>query len=257
LLFELEIRKAEFVEEKYDAYQIISSEGRATTTQTTSLCLLGECVSQLLRNAHSNGWLLYKMARMCARYAFFSQAVRIYSHLRDSFVAYKSFNSNDLLYKCWLEFVSTLCQGEQSLCAQHSDSSSIDQLTRNLNETMRLYANALSIFKSSCVSRTQSNAHVSNSMLESVNVGFQQRYCELRVEQCKLYLHLLMSSMTWFTQPAPLFQFKSSDNLAKLGRIAQQMKYALNELQKLITKYKEFISECFDADSHSINILNM
>jgi hypothetical protein len=94
-------------------------------------------------------------------------------------------------------------------------------------------------------------------MLESVNVGFQQRYCELRAEQCKLYLHVLMSSMTWFTQPAPLFQFKSSDNLAKLGRIAQQMKYALNELQKLIVKYKEFIAECFDADSHSINILNM
>lgn len=66
--------------------------------------------------------------------------------------------------------------------------------------------------------------------------------------------------MTCFTQPAPVFQlqsFQSSENFARFGRIAQQLKYSVVELQKLTQKYKDFIAECFDADQHTLNILNM
>lgn len=67
--------------------------------------------------------------------------------------------------------------------------------------------------------------------------------------------------MTCFTQPAPVYQLQSfqsnESSFARFGRVAQQLKYSIVELQKLTQKYKDFIAECFDADQHTINILNM
>lgn len=85
------------------------------------------------------------------------------------------------------------------------------------------------------------------------------RYAELRCEQIRLYTHVILSTMTCFTQPAPVFRFQSAaaSDFARFGRVSQQLKYASVELQKLIQKYKDFIAECFDADQHTINILNM
>lgn len=191
---------------------------------------------------------------MCVRYVYFEKANQLFDNLTN-LMSSVSFNmsASDLSYKSWLEFISILCKAEYFLT--QSDSENINDFIENLNKSLSYYIRAQSIFKSSCTRCL----HLSNCIpvLESSNTCFQIRYCELRSEQIKLYIHIILSTMTYITIPAPLFQFKSSENFNKLGRIASQMKNITNELQKLCQKYKELISECFDADKHTLNILNM
>ena len=138
------------------------------------------------------------------------------------------------------------------ICTQN-----INDFIENLNQSLSLYIRAQAVFKSNCTKCLQSTSTNNMPILENSNTCFQIRYCELRSEQIKLYIHMILSTMTFITIPAPIFQFKSSESFNKLGRIASQMKYLTNELQKLSQKYKELISECFDSDKHTLNILNM
>jgi hypothetical protein len=115
---------------------------------------------------------------------------------------------------------------------------------RKLNEALSMYIKAQILLKS--IDTTNRN-----------NSQFQLKYCELRSEQIKLYIHLLMATMTYHTNPAPKFLYSSSDSISKYGRIASQLKYSLFEIQKLTQKYKNLMRECFDADENSINILNI
>ena len=108
--------------------------------------------------------------------------------------------------------------------------------------------------------------------LENANSCFQVRFCELRSEQVRLYVHLVLSVLTHVTVPPPVFQLNAASMtsagaagaataprsaVAAVGRVAQQLKHSVNELHKLNQKYRDLLTECFDADHHTINILNM
>lgn len=167
--------------------------------------------------------------------------------------AIHNMSTNDLSYKSWFEFMSLVCKAESQLVKKHFKNYS--DMMNNLNQSLNDYTRAQMLFKSLC-SRCLTHSNTL-PVLENSNTCFQTRFCELRCEQIKLFIHVSMSLLTFRTVPAPVFQFNSSENLAKYGRIAQQMKYSVVELQKLNQKFKDFISECFDADEHTINILNM
>ena len=198
-------------------------------------------------NEH-NSWHIFKLARMCVRYSYYEVANSLYEKmcLQMSSMECEAYTS-DLSCKSWLEFMAILCKAEHLIT--QSGVLDINELIRNLNEALSLYMRAQFLFKSYCTRCL--------TQLENSNTCFQMRYCELRSDQIKLYIHLILSTMTYQTIPAPVFHFKSSENFGKFGRIAQQMKYSLVELQKLNQKYKQLISECFDADHHTLNILNM
>jgi len=167
-------------------------------------------------------------------------------------------DTKDLNYKTWFDFMSILCRAESLI--QQSSASNLSGFVVSLNESSALYLKALNLFKSICpslVTQNSSSYTFCSTLTENSNTYFQSRFCELRSEQIRLYVHLIMSSLTYFNIPTPKHQFNSSDKIEKYGRIAQQLKYSSVELQKLVQKYKEFISECFDADNHSLNILNM
>ncbi|CAF0749231.1 unnamed protein product, partial [Brachionus calyciflorus] len=203
----------------------------------------------------TNLWSIYKLARMCVRYTYYDLAKEIYESLSSKMTgAILNMSTSDLSYKSWFDFMSILCKSECALIK--SEFTSINDLISKLNKSLCDYMKAHTIFKSLC-SRCLTHTSSAIPTLENSNTCFQTRYCELRCEHIKLYIHLIMSLMTFQTIPAPVFQFKSSENFARYGRIAQQMKYTINELQKLNLKYKDFISECFDADEHTINILNI
>jgi len=167
----------------------------------------------------------------------------------------------DLNCISWLKFMSTLCKAEHLIT--QSEVLNINEFISNLNRALELYNQAQSLFKANCSKCfwPSPNASMTQQVstlpaLENSNTCIQTRFCELRSEQIKLYVHLILSTMTYQTIPAPIFHFKSSQNFGRFGRIAQQMKYSLAELQKLTQKYKELVSECFDADCHTLNILN-
>ena len=210
--------------------------------------ILNDSIQNFVQVNSDNKWSIFKLARMCARYSYYDLANNFYELISNEFNS----TSSDLMFKNWLNFMSTICKAEHLV--GKSQVNNINELIRNLNEALSLYIRAQTVFKSSCVRCLNTTTLQIN---ENSNTIFQIRYSELRSEQIKLYIHLLLSSMTYATIPAPVFQFKSSENFSKLGRIAQQMKYVQVESQKLNQKYKELISECFDADQHTLNILNM
>ena len=200
-------------------------------------------------------WPIFKLARMCVRYTHYELATRIYEKMSTELIFNSSnMSTNDLSYKRWFDFMALICKAESSLQLSNSN---ISDFINSLNQALNYYIRAQILFKSLCT-KSISTPSCSFSTLENSNTIFQIRYCELRNEQIKLYIHLILSSMTFQTIPAPIFQFKSSEvNFTKFGRIAQQMKFTVVELQKLSQKYKDLISECFDADNHTISILNM
>lgn len=203
-------------------------------------------------------WMIFKLARMCARYSYFDVAFDLYSTLSGSLsrTMLSERDSKDLSYKTWLDFMNILCKAESLI--QQSQAKNLNEFIGELNDALSLYLKGLSLFKSMCIKYVHyASSSLCNTIADNSNSYFQTRYCELRSEQIKLYIHIVLSSLTYQTIPAPKYQFNSSDNLEKYGRIAQQFKYSTIELQKLVQKYKEFISECFDADTHSLNILNM
>jgi hypothetical protein len=217
-------------------------------------------------NANSDDlWSIYKLARMCARYAYFELAESLYMRMYASLsgdASAASSSTSDLSYTSWLEFMSLVCRAE-SLMSKSQSLNAVGQLIGNLNEALSLYTRAQLVFKSLCTRclisavAVTSSSSTSASYLESPNTCFAMRYAELRSEQIKLYVHLILSSLTYATVPAPAFQLNSSDPFARFGRLAQQMKYSCVELQKLTQKYKELIAEWFDADEQTLNILNM
>lgn len=237
LLFELQIRSFGYLDKEIEAYFIEDS------------------VKKFLDKNHNDLWSIFKLARMCVRYTFYDLANTIYENLSIKMTnSIFNMSTSDLSYKGWFDFMSCICKSECLLTK--SNPSNINDLIKLLNEALSGYMRAHTLFKSSC-SRCLTHSSTSIPTLENSNTCFQIRYCELRSEQIKLYVHLTLSSMTFQTIPAPVFQFKSSENFARTGRMAQQMKYSVVELQKLNQKYKDFIAECFDADEHTINILNM
>jgi hypothetical protein len=259
LLFELEVRQINFVKQ---TTPVVSSR-------------VHKCISTFLQNNPRAHWAQFKLARMCARYTYFDLADEVYTRL-SSTISQSMFNmsTHDLSYTGWLDFMAMVCRAE----ARPSPSiKSNSQLINCLNESLAYYMRAQSLYKAtctrslvqSCAASTSTAASTNSSAssttaavvhtpaLENSNACFQIRYCELRSEQVRMFLHLVMSAMTFVTCPAPAFQFNSADSFAKLGRVAHQMKYSVAELQKLNQKYKELLSECFDADQHTINILNM
>ncbi|RMZ94376.1 integrator complex subunit 7, partial [Brachionus plicatilis] len=191
---------------------------------------------------------------MCVRYTHYDLSEKIYQNLSLLMTgAIHNMSTNDLSYKSWFEFMSLVCKAESALVKTEFESFS--ELMTNLNQSFNEYTRAQTLFKSLC-SRCLTHSN-SLTVLENSSTCFQIRFCELRCEQIKLFIHLSMSLLTYRTVPTPVFQLKSSENLARYGRIAQQMKYGVVELQKLNQKFKDFISECFDADEHTINILNI
>ena len=200
-------------------------------------------------------WQIFKLARMCVRYTHYELAQKIYERMSLELVSNSSnMSTSDLSYKSCFDFMALICKAESSL---QINCVNINEFINSLNQALNYYVRAQILFKSLC-SKCLTSQNSSFLTLENANTIFQIRYCELRNEQIKLYIHLILSSMTFQTIPAPIFQFKSSEvNFAKFGRIAQQMKFTIVELQKLSQKYKDLISECFDADNHTINVLNM
>ncbi len=167
-------------------------------------------------------------------------------------------SSIELSYISWVDFMSMLCKAENNLSSKSIKAvKNVSKIINLLSESLSIYMRAQVLFKSNC---TRCLAYNNNNLiptLETTNICFQIRYCELRCEHIKLYLNLILSSMSYQTSPPPIFQFKSSENISKFGKFGQSLKFIILELQKLNQKYKEFTSECFDADEHTINILNM
>ena len=233
---------------------------RDSRASKNELGYVSNAVKLFVQVNQSKSWLIFKLARMCARYAHFKLANELYTYLSDqlSKSMQRDTDTKDLSYKSWLDFMAIISKAETFIALSHA--SNINELIGNLNSALSLYLQALTLFKSMCtkcmIHSSTCNSSVP-SVLENSNTCFQTRFCELRSEQIKLYIHMILSTMTYQTIPAPVYQFNSSESLGKYGRIAQQLKYSLVELQKLTTKYKDFISECFDADNHSLNILNM
>jgi hypothetical protein len=206
-----------------------------------------------------NYWQIFKLARMCVRYGSFNLGHLLYQKLSHQIL--DGFRPNmataDLSYKSWLDFMALLCQGESLI--SETTASNINEFIKHLNEAMDCYLRAQYLFKSSCtrcLNTTTGNANGVSIQETSTNC-FQLRYCELRTEQIKLYIQLILSTMTYKTVPPPVFQFNSAESFGKFGRIAQQMKYSIVEIQKLIQKYKELLFESFDADSHTINMISI
>jgi hypothetical protein len=195
-----------------------------------------------------------KLARMCVRYSCYELACEFFNKISTEMSSVNSDNIAlpplDLGLSSWLKFMGILCRGEYSII--QSNVSDLNEFIRNLNDGLLHYNKGLTLFKSNCMQLTSSEP-----VFENCNTCFQTRFCELRGEEIKLYIHIILSTMTYQTIPAPIFHFKSSENFGKFGRVAQQIKYSIIELQKLSQKYKELISECFDADTHTLNILNM
>lgn len=215
---------------------------------------LRNLVENFVKRHDRDLWSVYKLSRMCVRYTHYDLSEKIYENLSNLMTgAITNMSTNDLSYKNWFEFMSLVCKAESGMTK--TEFKNFSDLIKNLNQSFDYYTRAQTTFKSLC-SRCLTHS-TSLPMLENSNSCFQIRFCELRCEQIKLFIHLSMSLLTYRTVPAPVFQFKSSENLARCGRIAQQLKYSVNELQKLNQKFKDFISECFDADEHTINILNM
>ena len=203
---------------------------------------------------------------MCVRYTYFDLAEPVYAQLSTA-IANSMFNmsTSDLSLKGWLDFMHQVCQAECARTRASQRARNVSELIRCLNEALALLIRAQTLFKATCT-RSLQNACFSSSAnnssnnthsLENATACFQIRFCELRSEQVKTYIHLVLSVMTCETIPAPAFQLKAAENFNRLGRIAQQMKYGVNELQKLNQKYRDLLFECFDADQHTINILNM
>jgi hypothetical protein len=160
-------------------------------------------------------WNIYKIGRMCVRYSHYDLAHDIYKMMNKK-LEEKSFQNGsitDICYKSWLEFMSILCNAENLLSYNSLKSTNnISKLINKLNQSLSLYVKAQSIFKSSCSRCLAQNINVPT--LELYNSYFQIKYCELRSEYIKLYLHLILSSTTYQTIPAPVFQFKSSENMS-------------------------------------------
>lgn len=164
--------------------------------------------------------------------------------------------------------MSTVSEAECSLyqCKYSTMNVNITDLVSRLNQALLKYSQALSLFKALCCQQlvsTPTGSSQSNHM-ENASGLFQVRYCELRIEQIRLYLSLMLGLMTYETIPVPVFQLKvngatekSVNKLTTGCRLSQQMKHSVNELNKLNQKYKELLSECFDADHHTLNILNV
>ena len=225
----------------------------------TACDLIAKSIDTFLQVNRTSLWDIFKLARMCVRYTHYELAMKIYEQMSTELISNSTnMSTSDLSYKSWFDFMALICKAESSLQSNHTN---INEFISSLNQGLNHYVRAQILFKSLCTRcfGSASNSSVySFPMLENSSTNFQIRYCELRSEQIKLYIHLMLSSMTFQTIPAPIFQFKSSEvNFTKFGRIAQQMKFTVVELQKLAQKYKDLISECFDADNHTISILNM
>lgn len=240
LLMELQVRKTSYI---------------CQDKEPNKTHYIESCIDSYLEANKSSLWNIFKLGRMCVRYTHYKLANSIYETLSSDLASnVLNTSTSDLSYKSWFEFMEMICKAECSLQTQYAD---INEFISSLNLAFTNYVRAQTLFKSLCT-RCLSATSATIPTLENANANFQIRYCELRSEQIKLYLHIILSSMTYQTMPAPVFQFKSSEvNFSKFGRIASQMKYSINELQKLNQKYKDFISECFDADPHTLNILNM
>ncbi len=238
MLFELEVRKLTFSKQP-----------------TNSNSLISKSIDTFLKNNPKSYWPQFKLARMCARYTFFSLADEIYSRLAtEATNSIFNMSTGDLSYRGWLEFMSVLCRAESRI--SHSRSKNVNELVNSLNESLSYHTRAQFMFKAVCT-KSLAQACSNTPALENSLACFQTRYGELRSEQMKMFIHLVMSVMTFVSIPAPVFQFKSADKAARFGRVTQQMKFSANELHKLNLKYKELLSECFDADQHTINVLNM
>jgi hypothetical protein len=204
---------------------------------------------------------------MCVRYSYYEMANKLFESITATLSEPVTDTSDnvvraDLNCISWLEFMSILCKAEYLI--GQSNVANINEFIGNLNRALQLYNQAQALFKANCSKcfwpcprPGVAQQACSQPTLENSNTCIQMRFCELRSEQIKLYVHLILSTMTYQTIPAPVFHFKSSQNFGRFGRIAQQMKYSLAELQKLTQKYKELVSECFDADCHTLNILNV
>jgi hypothetical protein len=258
LLFELEVRKLNFskrqstgdqgssiINRSVEAFMQNCNNPTTTTTTTTT-------------DTNSAHWAQFKLARMCVRYTFYSLAEAIYARLAERVANSMTFNmsTSDLSYKGWLDFMGMLCRAESRV--NPARAKTVHELVQGLSESLSFYTRAMSMFKATCT-RSLTQACSNTPALENSNACFQIRYGELRSEQIKMFIHLVMSVMTCLSVPPPRFQFKTTatDKFSRHGRVAQQMKYSVNELHKLNLKYKELLSECFDADQHTINILNM
>ena len=151
-------------------------------------------------------------------------------------------SSIDSKYIFYIEFLLNVCNAE---CLFNTKIANFNDIIKNLNNALALYVKAQILLKSinSCIQQTQLNSF------------FQLKYCELRCEQIKNFLHLLFATMSYQTIPAPKFFYATSDTISKYGRIGSQMKNMLSEAQKMNLKYKNFLKECFDADENTINIL--
>ncbi len=195
--------------------------------------MLTEAIEKFLEK--SNYWLNFKLARLCMRYAFYNYS----SNILDNLISIPNFKNQS--FKIYLNFLLNISNAE--LMLTKADFKNFGEFLKNLNAALAHYTRSQFLLKS------LKNSNASTSYI-------QLKYCELRIEQIKTYINMIMATMTYQTIPAPVFLY-STDNLNKYGRIATQFKYTTSELQKLILKYKIFIKEFFDADLNTINILNI
>jgi hypothetical protein len=169
------------------------------------------------------------------RYTFYSYA----SSILDRLINKSNFKKQS--FKIYLNFLLNISNAE--LLLTRKDFKNFNEFLKNLNTSLAHYTKSQFLLKS----------------LKHINTStsyIQLKYCELRIEQIKVFIQLIMASMTYQTIPAPVFLY-STENLNKYGRIATQFKYTISELQKLILKYKIFVKEFFDADENTVNILNI
>jgi hypothetical protein len=177
-------------------------------------CSVSKSINSFVEINRDSLWQIFKISRMCVRYSHYDLAYSLYRMMKKC-LQEKSFNNistYDLNFTNWFEFMSLLCKAENLLSLNAIKSTNnISELIIKLNQSLSLYLKAQSLFKSSCSRCIAQNINV--PILELYNSYFQIRYCELRSECIKLYLHLILSSMAYQTIPAPVFQLKSSENI--------------------------------------------
>lgn len=164
LLFELQIRRNKNEDEEsmdeaggrchdndvlrieeavHNLVDTLNNEQAATKTESTT------------NSSSSSMWSIFRLARMCVRYAYYDLAYEIYTLLaailaRDGATGVVSggdsssstMSTSDLSYKCWFEFMSHVCQAEHFMTTSRARSDSVNQLIASLNDALSNYMRA-------------------------------------------------------------------------------------------------------------------
>ena len=120
---------------------------------------------------NNNEWNDFKLIRLMVRFGFYECAKQILENLYS-----KIKTSIDLNHVFYIEFLLNVCDAEHLLNIKITN---FNDVIKNLNNALSLYVKAQIILKS-----------INSSILQTqLNSYFQLKYCELRCEQIKIFIH--------------------------------------------------------------------